>query len=103
MTAIKSSLEAFLSEHAIIRVWHTAFDCPAGDEHALDTDADGEDYCDEEGLTSILTDWLSLDLGSVEGEVTQDSDGEWRWEWEGGEDIRNCCGNSIFRLVVWGS
>lgn len=76
-------------------MFDTAFDCPAGDECVLDTDEDGEDYCDSEGLISILTDWLSLDLGSVEGKVTQDSDGEWCWEWKGAEDLRNCRGNSI--------
>ena len=96
------TLEQFLAEHAICRVWHTAFDTPAGEEHSLDLDADGEDYCDSEALLGILTDWLALDLGEIEGTVSRDSDGEWRWEWDGGTDRRNCRGNSITQLIVWG-
>ncbi len=31
-TGTTVSLQSFLAEHAICRVWHTAFDEPAGDE-----------------------------------------------------------------------
>lgn len=95
------TLTDFLAEHAICRVWHTGFDAPTGDEHIL-SDDDGEDYCGSEELLGVLTDWLGLDLDAVEGSVSQDADGELRWEWAGGEDLRNCRGNSIYRLVVWG-
>jgi hypothetical protein len=104
VTATETTLQAFLAEHAIVRVWHTGFDEPAGDEHIINTDEDAadEDYCDSEGLLSILTDWLTLDLSEIEGTVTRDDDGEFRWEWDGEGDRRNCRGNSIYRLTVWG-
>jgi hypothetical protein len=97
------TLQDFLAEHAICRVLHVGFDCPAGSEDVINEDEDaGDDYCDGEGLLSILTDWLALDLDEVEGTVSRDRDGEHRWTWDGAGDHRNCRGNSIYKLVVWG-
>lgn len=103
MTATTLTLESFLAEHAICRVWHAGFDTPTGDELSLNVgdDVSDEDYCDGEQLLSVLTDWLSLELAEVEGTVSRDKDGEYRWEWAGGEDLRNSRGNSIYRLIVW--
>lgn len=96
------TLADFLAAHSICRVWHCAFDEPTGATTNINTDTDcDEDYCDAESLLSIVTDWLSFQPESVEGAVTQDSDGEWRWEWSGGVDHRNCRGNSVYQLVVW--
>ena len=106
MTATTMTLDAFLAEHSVCRVWYVSVGSPAGSELVINTDEDAadEDYCDEETLLGTIPD----DAFGLEGEVSQDADGEWRWEADlrGTEirdcRIRDCRSNTIQRYTVWG-
>lgn len=105
MTATTTTLAEFLSQHPVIRVWYTSTDSPAGRQYEINTEADGEDYCDAEGLHSIITDYLRIHEDSeISGRVTTDADGEFRWTWESEDySFTTLRGNIITQLVVWGS
>jgi hypothetical protein len=99
------SLEAFLAEYAVCRVWYTSTAAPAGSETALDLEAEGEDYCDAEGLANVLEHCGAIQhAAELEGTVTRDKDSEYRWqvgslEGVGASDVS---GNTLLNLVVWG-
>lgn len=99
------TLDAFLAEYAICRVWHCGTYAPTGSESALNTDTDcDEDYCDAEGLLSVLNDFLNCGEWELDGTVTQDSDGEYRWSVDSLVDIdlTDFRGNTVYNLTVWG-
>lgn len=101
MTATQTmTLESFLAQYAVCRVWYTSVGSPAGAELALNTDDDaGEDYCDAESLIGVIPEGADESVG----EVTLDPDGEHRWDSAIGESIgHDCRQNTVTRLVVWG-
>ena len=95
------TLQEFLSERAICRVWWAGVADPAGAELVLDLEDDGEDYCDSETMLDLpfVEDALDLD-----GLVTVDRDGENRWTPNSlaDADLRDQNGNTVYNLVVWG-
>lgn len=100
------TLDSFLAEYAVCRVWYTSTAKPAGSETALDTDAEGEDYCDAEGLANVLEFCGASDCAAeLEGAVTRDADGEYRWGVISLEnvDARDVNANTLLNLVVWGT
>lgn len=102
MTTTKTAtLQEFLADHAICRTWWTSIGCPTGCELIVDLDADDEDYCDS---ACLLEQRAIFEGGELEGEVTRDKDGEWRWEVTTLADSHLCDdqGNTILNLVVWG-
>lgn len=95
-------LTDFLATHSLCRVWWASQGCPTGQELALNENADDddEDYCDGETLASFIPEGT----GHLEGTVTRDGDGEWRWDVDSlaDDDVRDPWGNTLFNLVVWG-
>lgn len=104
MTATKTmTLPEFLKTYAACRVWYVSLGAPTGSELIVNTDEDaGEDYCDAETL--LGADPVPQAIAeSATGTVSDDGDGETRWEWDGaGADLRDCRSNTVTRLVVWG-
>jgi hypothetical protein len=97
-------LSDFLAEHAICRVWAAGVGFPAGDELALNVDTDvEEDYCCAEQLLDLPYVRQASEAG-VAGTVTQDADGEWRWDVDSLQDVNltDEGGCTVYNLVVWG-
>jgi hypothetical protein len=95
------TLQSFLADHAICRLWYVSIASPAGSELVLNTDEDAadEDYCDAQSiLECVPTGALELD-----GTVSQDADGEWRWAVDNlrDADLRDCVGSTVLNLKVW--
>lgn len=95
------TLGDFLSTYACCRVWWTSAGSPTGEELALNTDTEiDEDYCDAE----TLLDFIPRNTGHLDGTVTRDGGGEWRWEVDSLQDehATDFNRNTLFNLVVWG-
>jgi hypothetical protein len=92
------TLQSFLAEHAICRVWYASVASPGGSELVLNTD---DDYCDSQSLLETPPVPAALDLG---GTVTRDADGEYRWKVDSlaGVDLRDCARSTVYDLTVWG-
>ncbi len=71
------TLQEFLADYAICRTWIVSTACPTGQELILDLESDNDDYCDSECL---LDQREIRDAADLDGTVTQDRDGEWRWD-----------------------
>lgn len=100
------TLSEFLSNYAICRVWYITTAKPYGHEHFLNTDTDcDEDYCDSEGLMNVLGFCgATKHAEELEGKVTRDSDGEYRWDVISFEDVdaRDTNSNTLLNVAVWG-
>lgn len=96
------SLDDFLATYPACRVWWTSVGSPTGQELILcdDDECNDEDYCDAETLLGFIPEGS----GHLDGTVTQDPDGEWRWDVDSlqDEDVTDPRGNTILNLVVWG-
>jgi hypothetical protein len=95
------SLQQFLAEYAVCRVWYVSVSSPAGREFSLNTDENDPDYCDGPDLLDTIPE----DAMNLQGTVSRDDDGEYRWEVEGlqGSGVRDCVGSTVRNLAVWGS
>ena len=58
---------------------------------------------DEDQWNEFAMDDWSQTLWFLEGEVSFPEIGQARWQWVGGDDIRDQNGNTISRLVLWGT
>lgn len=94
------TLGDFLAEYSICRTWYTSVGCPGGCELILNTEGEGEDYCDEQ----CLLDQAEIADMDLVGTVTQDSDGEYRWGVDSlqNSELKDHAGNTVLNLVVWG-
>jgi len=98
------TLADFRAQYAATAYWYAGVGSPAGTELRVETDTEcDEDYCDGQQLAESL-DEIVRSEGDWEGAVTRDSDGEYRWEVGSLSDVdlRDCGGNTIYNLVVWG-
>ncbi len=94
------TLREFLAENTVCRVWYCGVGCPTGAELWIDLEGDGEDYCDSDSLLEFIPDGAE----EIDGEVSRDKDGEYRWEpiTLQYDDLRDDRGNTVYNLTVWG-
>lgn len=93
------TLDAFLAEYTACRLWWCGVGAPTGTELVVNTDTDcDEDYCDSQSLIECIPNGC----GNLDGTVTQDRDGEWRWDVDSLQGVTDNRGNTIYNLVAWG-
>lgn len=94
------TLESFLLEYSLCRLWYASVGSPAGVTVAVSDQDDGDNGSVVECLDAMTG---RADASEIDGVVTQDADGEWRWDVRSLTDanVRDCNRNTVYNLVLW--
>jgi len=95
------TFDEFINNYNLVSAWFTSVGNPTGIQIFVDVDEDccDEDYCDEQMLLDAIP-----SEGDLVGTVTTDEFGNSRWGVDSlqGSAIRDCRGNNVTNLVVFG-